>query len=79
MLRLIKMRVWNRIWYGVILDCYYDTMIMGLQFIYVDGFLIWEMKVLGNPKIVLIIQLVRMDIGLFKAKIFVKKRGMSGQ
>ena len=54
-------------------------MIMGLQFIYVDGFLIWEMKVLGNPKIVLIIQLVRMDIGLFKAKIFVKKRGMSGQ
>ena len=43
------------------------------------GFLIWEMKVLGNPKIVLIIQLVRMDIGLFKAKIFVKKRGMSGQ
>ena len=37
MLRLIKMRVWNRIWYGVILDCYYDTMIMGLKFIYVDG------------------------------------------
>lgn len=29
---------------------------------------------LGNPKIVLMIQLVRMDIGLFKANIFVKKK-----
>lgn len=49
---------------------------MGLQFIYVDGVFDfdWEMKVLGNPKIVLMIQLVRMDIGLFKANIFVKKK-----
>lgn len=49
-------------------------MIMGLQFIYVDGVFDWEMKVLGNPKIVLMIQLVRMDIGLFKANIFLKKK-----